>query len=155
MCFALRDSVTLVPGLEPEQITGICSRTLQLPPGWRRCSAAGGGGGHDPDPHRLWRQGPHPAIGSLLDRKIAVLETSAQRAVGDKTERLAVLDMPAEEAMELVASRRKRAPPALRGDGAPLHSGGGLHQGALLFYRRLSRHAAISGKERHPHPLEA
>ena len=30
--------------------------------------------------------------------------------VGDKTERLAVLNMPAEEAMELVASRRKRAP---------------------------------------------
>ena len=53
---------------------------------------------------------PTPAIRVLLDRKIAVLETSAQRAVGDKTERLAVLNMPAEEAMELVASRRKRAP---------------------------------------------
>ena len=53
---------------------------------------------------------PTPAIRVLLDRKIAVLETSAQRVVGDKTERLAVLNMPAEEAMELVASRRKRAP---------------------------------------------
>lgn len=37
---------------------------------------------------------PTPAIRVLLDRKIAVLETSAQRAVGDKTERLAVLNMP-------------------------------------------------------------
>ena len=53
---------------------------------------------------------PPPPSGVLLDREIAVLETSAQRAVGDKTERLAVLNMPAEEAMELVASRRKRAP---------------------------------------------
>ena len=43
MYFALRDSVTLVPGLGRNR-SGICSRTLQLPPGWRRCSAAGGAG---------------------------------------------------------------------------------------------------------------
>ena len=111
MYFALRDSVTLVPGLEPEADLGSALRTLQLPPGWRRCSAAGGGAGTWTQIHTAFgAKDPTPAIRVLLDRKIAVLETSAQRAVGDKTERLAVLDMPAEEAMALVASRRKRAP---------------------------------------------
>ena len=83
MYFALRDSVTLVPGLEPEQIWDLLSdapaaaRLAEMLCCW-------GGAGHDPDPHCLWRQGPHPAIRVLLDRKIAVLETSAQRAVGTR-----------------------------------------------------------------------
>ena len=89
---------------------------------------------------------PTPAIRVLLDRKIAVLETSAQRAVGDKTERLAVLNMPAEEAMELVASRRKRAPPGYAVTELLCTLGAASTKELLLFYRRLSRHAAISGK---------
>ncbi len=64
-----------------------------LPPGWRRCSAAGGGGGHGlRSTLAFGAKDPTPAIRVLLDRKIAVLETSAQRGVGDKTERVAVLE---------------------------------------------------------------
>lgn len=110
MYFALRDSVTLVPGLEPEQIWDLLSdapaaaRLAEMLCCW-------GGSGDMTQIHTAFgAKDPTPAIRVLLDRKIAVLETSAQRAVGDKTERLAVLNMPAEEAMELVASRRKRAP---------------------------------------------
>ena len=110
MYFALRDSVTLVPGLELEQIWDLLSdapaaaRLAEMLCCW-------GGSGDMTQIHTAFgAKDPTPAIRVLLDRKIAVLETSAQRAVGDKTERLAVLNMPAEEAMELVASRRKRAP---------------------------------------------
>ena len=80
---------------------------------------------------------PTPAIRVLLDRKIAVLETSAQRAVGDKTERLAVLNMPAEEAMELVASRRKRAPLRYAVTELLCTLGAASTKELLLFYRRL------------------
>ena len=44
MYFALRDSVTLVPGPSRQQIWDLLSGR-SLPPGWRRCSAAGGGAG--------------------------------------------------------------------------------------------------------------
>ena len=53
---------------------------------------------------------PKSAIKFLTDHAIAAWETSAQRAVGDKTERLAVLAIPAEEALALVTPSRKRAP---------------------------------------------
>ena len=42
---------------------------------------------------------PNPAIKMLIDAGAARLETTAQRGVGDKTEKLAVLAVPAEEAM--------------------------------------------------------
>ena len=59
---------------------------------------------------------PNPAIRQLVDGGAAKLVTSAQRGIGDKTEKLAVLAMPAEEAMSLVAPRRRtrRSPPHCR-----------------------------------------
>lgn len=53
---------------------------------------------------------PNPAIRQLSQQGIIQLETSAQRSVGDKTERIATLAMPAEEAMALVTPRRRSAP---------------------------------------------
>lgn len=53
---------------------------------------------------------PNPAIKILVDRNIAVVETSTQRGVGDKTEKTATLAIPTEEAMAKVAPRRKTAP---------------------------------------------
>lgn len=53
---------------------------------------------------------PNPAIRQLSQQGIVQLETSAQRSVGDKTERIATLAMPAEEAMALVTPRRRSAP---------------------------------------------
>lgn len=45
-----------------------------------------------------------------MEHGAAEIVTSAQRGVGDKTEKLAVLAMPSEEAMALVTPRRKTAP---------------------------------------------
>ena len=53
---------------------------------------------------------PNPAIHRLRQAGIVTLETTAQRGVGDKQALLAVLAMPAEEAMALMAPRRKTAP---------------------------------------------
>ncbi len=53
---------------------------------------------------------PTAALKLLTERGIVEMETSALRAVGDKTQQLAVLAIPAEEAMALVTPRRKSAP---------------------------------------------
>ena len=53
---------------------------------------------------------PTAAIRRLTESGIVEVQTSALRAVGDKTQQLAVLAMPAEEAMALVTPRRKSAP---------------------------------------------
>ncbi len=53
---------------------------------------------------------PTAAIKLLTQRGVVEIQTSALRAVGDKTQQLAVLAIPAEEAMALVAPRRKSAP---------------------------------------------
>ncbi|USF25572.1 Primosomal protein N' [Firmicutes bacterium ASF500] len=53
---------------------------------------------------------PNPAIRRLIDGGAAELESGAQRAVSDKTEKLAVLAVPAEDAMAMVAPRRRSAP---------------------------------------------
>lgn len=155
MYFALRDSVTLVPGAG-------AGTDLESALGRSSCRQAGGdalllGGERDMTQiHTAFgAKDPTPAIRVLLDRKIAVLETSAQRAVGDKTEPAGRAEYAGRGGHGAGRLQTEASSPALRGDGAPLHSGGSLHQGALLFYRRLSRHAAISGKERNPHPGEA
>ena len=53
---------------------------------------------------------PNPMIRKLTDRGVLTLETSTQRGVGDKTEKVAVLAIPAEDAMAMVTPRRKSAP---------------------------------------------
>ncbi len=53
---------------------------------------------------------PDGAIRTLIDRGAAERITSAQRGIGDKKEKLAVLAMPAEEAMAWVTPRRRTAP---------------------------------------------
>ena len=53
---------------------------------------------------------PNPALKLLTDQGILTLETSAARGVGDKTEQVASLALPAEEALAQVASRRRAAP---------------------------------------------
>lgn len=53
---------------------------------------------------------PNPAIKQLSDQGILTLETSASRGVGDKTEQIASLALPPEEALAQAAAKRKRAP---------------------------------------------
>ena len=53
---------------------------------------------------------PNPALKLLRDKGIITLETSAARGVGDKTEQVATLAMPAQEALDQAAARRRTAP---------------------------------------------
>lgn len=108
--FSLRDRVMLIPGIEREdavaavQSHGGAVRLLNLLYDWGKIG--------DMEQIRMafGPQDPNPAIRKLTEAKLAVLETSAQRGVGDKVEKLAVLAIPAEDAMAMVTPKRKSAP---------------------------------------------
>ena len=108
--FSLRDCVAIRPGVDREAAYAAAEgapsavRLVELLWSW--------GGRGDMEQIRLafGTKDPNPAIHRLIDAGIAVLETAAQRAVGDKKEKLAVLAIPAEDAMAMVAARRKTAP---------------------------------------------
>ena len=53
---------------------------------------------------------PHAALKLLCDKGILTLETSAARGVGDKTEQVATLAVPAQDALDQAAARRRTAP---------------------------------------------
>ena len=53
---------------------------------------------------------PGPALKALVEKGVLTLETSAARGVGDKTEQLAALAIPPEEALAIVTPKRKTAP---------------------------------------------
>ena len=55
-------------------------------------------------------QDPNPALKLLSEQEILTLETSASRGVGDKTEQVAALAIPPEEALAQVEPKRKRSP---------------------------------------------
>lgn len=108
--FSLRDCVAIRPDVDREAAyaaaEGLSSAVLLVDMLWSR------GGRGDMEQIRLafGTRDPNPAIRRLIDSGVAVLETAAQRAVGDKKEKLAVLAVPAEDAMAMVAPRRKTAP---------------------------------------------
>jgi len=108
--FALRDRVILAPGLDGEEAKAVLAGNrgavmlLELLLNW------GGSGDMEQIREAFGTKDPNPAIRLLIERGLASLETSTQRGVGDKTEKIAVLAIPAEDAMEMVTSRRKTAP---------------------------------------------
>ena len=110
LTFSLRDRVSLVPGTDREAAYGAAGdsagakKLLDLLWSW--------GGAGDMEQIRLafGPADPNPAIRRLTEAGVAALETSAQRGVGDKTEKIAVLAIPAEDAMALVTPRRRSAP---------------------------------------------
>ena len=108
--FALRDRVSLKPGLDMEKARERCKAVrggamlLELLENW------GGSGDMEQIRGAFGTKDPNPAVRGLVNEGIAVLETNTQRGVGDKTEKIAVLAVPAEEAMALVESKRRTAP---------------------------------------------
>ena len=108
--FSLRDCVTLRQGVDRESAytaaegSTAARRLLDLLWSW--------GGTGDMEQIRLafGPQDPNPAIRRLTEAGVAQVETSTQRGVGDKTEKLAVLAVPVEDAMAMVTPRRKSAP---------------------------------------------
>ncbi len=108
--FSLRDSVVLKQGINREQAYAVAENSpnttqlLDLLWSW--------GGKGDMEQIRLafGSKNPNSAIHRLIQCGVANLETNTQRGVGDKTEKLAVLAIPAEDAMAIVTPRRKSAP---------------------------------------------
>ena len=108
--FSLRDCVAIKPGVDRARAYAAAGdapaavQLLDLLWSW--------GGKGDMEQIRLafGTRDPNPAIRRLTEAGAAVVETAAQRAVGDKTEKLAVLAVPVEDAMAMVAPRRKTAP---------------------------------------------
>lgn len=105
--FALRDRVVLTTLELPEDAAFDLKSggmLLELLRNW------GGSGDMEQIRQAFGTRDPNPAIRTLIDSGHARLETSAQRGVGDKTEKLAVLAIPAEDAMAIVTPRRRSAP---------------------------------------------
>ena len=103
--FSLRDQVAVRQGMDRQRAyeaaegSAAAVKLLDLLWGW--------GGKGDMEQIRLafGAKDPKPAIRRLTDRGIVSLETAAQRAVGDKKEKLAVLALSTEDAMAIVAPR--------------------------------------------------
>ncbi len=108
--FSLRDCLSIRQGVDRERAyetaggSAAAVQLLDLLWSW--------GGRGDMEQIRLafGAKDPNPAIRRLIDGGAAELESGAQRAVSDKTEKLAVLAVPAEDAMAMVAPRRRSAP---------------------------------------------
>ena len=108
--FALRDRVVLRPGLDhlsalsQLESSKNAATLLELLFNW------GGSGDMEEIRQAFGAKDPNPAIKALIDLGFAFLETNSHRNIGDKTEKLAVLAISAEDAMALVTPRKKTAP---------------------------------------------
>lgn len=108
--YALKDCVSLSPDLDDAALEAACQGSAAAKQLLELLRAWGGQGEMEQIRCAFGPKDPNPAIHLLAQAGAVQIVTSAQRGVGDKVEKLAVLAMPAEEAMSLVASRRKAAP---------------------------------------------
>lgn len=108
--FSLQDSWCLAPGVDRERAYEAAGRS-EIAKSLVEMILAGGGRaevGHIRS--AFGTRDPNPALKMLRDQGILILETSASRGVGDKTEQVASLAVPPEDAMAQVAPRRRSAP---------------------------------------------
>jgi len=108
--FSLRDWIVLKKGADRAAVYEAAEGSAPARQLAELLLALGGRGDMEQIRAAFGPKDPEPAIRRLLERGAAARVTSAQRGVGDKVEKLAVLAMPAEEAMALVAPRRRTAP---------------------------------------------
>ena len=144
--FALQDCVRLTEGTDREAVytaagsDPAANHLAELLLGW------GGRGEMSEIRAAFGTRDPNPAIRTLIEAGAAELETTAQRGVGDKTERLAVLAVPAEEAMAQVTPMKRRAP--LRYAVMELLSSLGAVSAKELCYYTGASMATVKGLER-------
>ena len=103
-CVALRSGVDRAAAFEAAGESKAAQKLAELLLAW------GGRGDMEQIRTAFGAKDPDGAIRTLIDRGAAERITSAQRGIGDKKEKLAVLAMPAEEAMARVTPRRRTAP---------------------------------------------
>ena len=108
--FSFRDSVHVAEGIDREAAYQAAGRSEHA----RRLLDVlfANNGSADVEQLRLafGAQNPMPALRQLTAEGVLTRETSAVRGVGDKTEQIARLALPAEEALAQAARRKKAAP---------------------------------------------
>ena len=108
--FSLRDNVAIKPGIDLQQ----AKQAISSHPGAAKLfdllSNWGGSGDMEQIRKAFGTKDPNPHIRLLQEHDLVYLETSTQRGIGDKREKLAVLALPPEEAMAIVQPKRKSAP---------------------------------------------
>ncbi len=108
--FSLQDAWHIAPGVDKEKAydaagrSGVARSVLDV------LYANGGAVEVGRLRDALGAHDPNPALKLLADQGFLTLETSASRGVGDKTEQVASLAVPPEEALAQVEPKRKRSP---------------------------------------------
>ena len=108
--FSLRDCVCVAEDLDRETAL---NRAEEVPGGGELMNLLlHWGGKGDMEQLRLafGTRDVNVVLRALKKQGLVTVETSTQRGIGDKTERLAVLAIPAEDAMAMVTPRRRSAP---------------------------------------------
>ena len=108
--FSLRDCCCIRQGVSREEAYEACGQSAGAKKLLELLFACGGKADMEQVRGAFGTKSPTAAIKLLSDKKIVDVETSAMRAVNDKTRQIAVLAIPAEEALAQVVQRRKSAP---------------------------------------------
>lgn len=108
--FSLQDRYTLSPHVDREQAYEAAGRSNAAHAIVEMVCAGGGSAELGTIRTAFGTRDPSSALKLLVNKGILVLETSASRGVGDKSEQIAVLAVPPEDALAQVAPRRKSAP---------------------------------------------
>ena len=108
--FSLRDCCCLKQDVSREEAYEACGQSVGAQKLLELLTACGGRADMEQVRAAFGAKSPAGAIKLLTDKGIITVETSAMRAVNDKTRQVAVLAIPAEEALALVLPRRKSAP---------------------------------------------
>ena len=108
--FSLQDRYRVAPGVDRETAYAAAGRSDHARRILELLFACGGQAERGQIRAAFGTGDPSLALKSLVEKGILVLETSALRGVGDKTQQVASLAIAPEEAMALVAPKRKIAP---------------------------------------------
>ena len=108
--FSLRDCCCLRQGVNREEAYEACGSSAGAIKLLELLYATDGRADMEQVRAAFGTKSPAAAIRLLTEKNIVNVETSAMRAVNDKTQQIAVLAIPAEEALAQVSQRRKSAP---------------------------------------------
>ena len=108
--FSLQDRYAVAPGIDRETAYASAGKSEHARRILELVFASGGSAEQRQIREAFGTKDPNPALRQLTDHGVLQLETSAERGVGDKTEQVAVLAVPAEEAMAQVTPKRRSAP---------------------------------------------
>ena len=108
--FALRDCCRLTDGTDRERAYDAAGRSVKARQLVELLFANSGCAEMRQVREAFGTADPNPAIRQLAEAGVICVETSAARGVGDKTEQVAVLAVPPEDAMAQISPNRSRAP---------------------------------------------